>query len=134
MVGVDAKCRVCGKNHPVSSFVLDTKYMMMVCAECSKKARQSKEARKPKEASDDVNVRVVGSQKPAGWDAEDEYLAKVQKQKKRPGEETPVIRVDMERVKYRCPKCNYEFLYNIVRKHPGVCPYCAREIGRVRVQ
>ena len=39
-----------------------------------------------------------------------------------------VEKIDATKVKYICPKCKYNFVYDTERQHPGRCPYCAHDI------
>lgn len=125
--GIKSKCRKCGKDMPVEDFVLDYVYKMMVCSNCSRERR----AREGVKAELKDKKKEKAEEKPAGWDMEDAYLEKAHKMKI--GNSVKVERVDDDRVKYTCPKCSYEFLYNIVRKTPGRCPYCSNDIMRINL-
>jgi len=120
---VKAKCRKCGMEHPVEDFVLDPVYKMMVCSKCSKE-------RKSKELAARQSPQVV-EKKPAGWDPDDDLLSRAYAAKHKTT--VDVERVDNEDVKYKCPKCKYEFLVNIVTKKPSSCPYCSSPVVRFRV-
>ena len=105
---VDAVCRVCKKSSPAEDFVLDPEYKMMVCPECVK--RRKREPLKPKAEE----PKKIIEAKPAGWDADDEYLEKTYKKKYvrpnvKPGQ------------KVKCRKCGYIFKYSPVN---NTCPYC----------
>ena len=42
-----------------------------------------------------------------------------------------VERIDNENVLYTCPKCKYEFKFNVLKRSPGRCSYCGAEISGV---
>jgi len=120
---VKARCKKCGMEHPVEDFVLDNAYRMMVCSKCSKERKSKELAAK--------NAPQAVEKKPAGWDADDELLSKAYAAKTRTI--VGVERVDNEGAKYKCPKCKYEFVVNIVTKKPSSCPYCSSPVVRFRV-
>jgi len=119
---IKAKCRKCGKEVPVDDFVLDHVYKMMVCRDCS----NERQKREPPLISRPVKR---DQSKPAGWDQEDEYLARAYKAKKTGS--VGVTKIDNERVRYTCPKCKFSFAYNIVTKRPPRCPFCNNMIGKI---
>jgi DNA-directed RNA polymerase subunit RPC12/RpoP len=107
-----------------SEYVLDPFYRMMVCPACVKDRRMRENVHK--------EVDSLKKEKPAGFDKEDEYLERTYKEKMK---QTVVVEKFSEnKVKYKCPKCSYEFLYDTIRKTPGRCPYCATDILRMRFQ
>ena len=115
---IKVKCKRCGKLTNSKDFVLDPDYKMMVCPQCIKEKQMKKEGK----------VEA----KPAGWDKEDEYLEKSQRARMK---ETVIVRkVGDSRVKYKCPKCNYQFLYDMDKKTPTVCPYCSSNIYKIRFE
>lgn len=151
--GITAKCRQCGKSLPTTEFVLDPIIGAMVCAGCSKerKSKDAMEAMRKKQAAIEQQVGnqpqagannpagrtsvtsapqqtapVGAKNRPAGWDAEDEYLSKLAKAK----QDNLVIatRIDKDRVQYKCQKCQYDFAYNIEKQKPSRCPFCNSQI------
>jgi rubrerythrin len=125
--GIKVKCKACGKMADSDEFVLDPGFRMMVCRNCVKE-RQSREEvhKKVKEQKEDQK------KKPAGWDAEDEQLERAHRAK---AENTvDVQRIDEQKVKYKCPKCSYEFVVNIVKNSPANCPYCGTGILSFRIR
>ncbi|MFH1399042.1 MAG: hypothetical protein ABIG95_02940 [Candidatus Woesearchaeota archaeon] len=121
---IKVKCTVCGQDWDANDFVLDPIYRKVVCSACAKKRRQRVANAKAEK------IEVV-PKKPAGWDAEDEYLDRVARVK----QQEPVIdveKVDSNKVRYTCPKCRYSFNYNIETHAPSKCPFCSREISKFR--
>ncbi|MFH1682240.1 MAG: hypothetical protein ABIA37_00435 [Candidatus Woesearchaeota archaeon] len=125
---VQVKCKQCNRSAKSTEFVLDPVYGKMVCEACVKE-RKTSEGIKRELAVQKAAKQVEEKKKPAGWDAEDEYLAK---QARKKAEETPVPvkKIDAERVKIQCAACKYEFVYNKVKQTPGNCPYCGKEVFR----
>lgn len=123
---VKAVCRNCGKPGPAEKFVLDYKLKIMVCPTCI--ADMKKKAVKPVVSEE----KKLSSTKPKDWDADDEYLAKLNK--KKPGEvPKPVFtKIDDFKIKYPCSKCKYVFVYNLEKNHPRVCPYCRTPVSGVQ--
>ena len=98
MNGVRATCRVCGEEALADQFKMHYELRQMVCPSCFSGKTEQKKAKKE-----------TAPPKPAGWDAEDEYLEKTKRMrnkeevrgtfKKIPG--TP-------QVQYTC-FCSYTF-------------------------
>jgi len=130
---IKVKCKRCGRSSKAEEFVLDSDFRMMVCQNCIKEKKMKNEVydelSKKKELKKGKIEEV--EKKPAGWDKEDEYLERTQKMRMK--EMAQVERVDDEKVKYKCPKCSYKFLYNSIKKIPGRCPYCNSDIARFRL-
>ena len=120
---VKAKCKHCGKDAASDQFRLHYQLRMMVCPACySGKPTPAQQAAR----------EVVNPSHPPGWDKEDEYLEKTQRARMK---ETVIVRkVGDSRVKYKCPKCNYQFLYDMDKKTPTVCPYCSSNIYKIRFE
>ncbi|MEM4271901.1 MAG: hypothetical protein QXD13_02350 [Candidatus Pacearchaeota archaeon] len=119
---IKVKCKNCGRMANAEEFVLDNSFKMMVCPACIKdknKISVQKEEPKPE----------ISVQKPAGWDKEDEYLERAFKAKVK--QAAVVEKIDSEYVKYTCPHCKYSFKYSVIRKKPGVCPYCSEGIVKI---
>ena len=121
-MGINAKCRNCGKESDSEGFKLHYKFRMMVCPNCfSGRTEQQQKIVKKKEIP-----------KPAGWDAEDEYLEKMTKLKK---EEQKVMFKKIPGTDYvlcNCNMCKYQFKYNPFKKMPRTCPYCNADIPKLR--
>ena len=121
---IKVKCRNCGRMANSEEFVLDHAFKTMVCPACIKdknKVSVQKEEPKPE----------ISVQKPAGWDKEDEYLERAAKSKVKQNPTAAVEKIDAEYVKYTCPHCKYSFKYSVIRKKPGVCPYCSEDIVKI---
>ena len=73
----------------------------------------------------------IKQEKPPGWDHEDDYLEKVHKIKEKTIVE--VKQIDNERVRYKCPSCNYSFVFNIFSKKPSLCPYCNHKVRSMKI-
>jgi DNA-directed RNA polymerase subunit RPC12/RpoP len=124
---VKVKCRRCGKEVRPEEMVLDYVYRMMVCPSCVKERKTGEQVKKELKQQGIIKEKP----KPAGWDAEDDYLERVQQEREK--STIKVQKVDSDHVKYQCVKCKYSFLYNVTRKTPAVCPYCSTPIYRFRV-
>jgi DNA-directed RNA polymerase subunit RPC12/RpoP len=129
---VKVPCKRCGRMSPASQYILDPVYGMMVCQLCLKE-RKSKAAalvlrqdRQNAEAKKEEELK----NKPAGWDAEDEYLEKAYARKKQ--SQAAAERIDSNHFNYTCPKCKYRFVYDTERKFPKACPYCNSQIFSMR--
>ena len=125
---VQVKCKRCSRSAKSKEFTLDPIYGMMVCEACVKE-RKTSEGIKKELAEQKAAKLAEEKKKPAGWDAEDEYLAKLARKKQ---EERPVAiaKGDAGRVKYQCSGCKYGFIYNLAKQAPGNCPYCGKEVFR----
>jgi DNA-directed RNA polymerase subunit RPC12/RpoP len=123
---VSAKCRRCGKTAPSNSFVLDPDYKLMVCPQCIKEKREAQRVRQEVEKHKTEKQEQPKTDKPAGWDSEDEYLERQSKRK----EETKISaeRIDSTKVKYTCQSCKYAFVYDTEKRHPKACPYCNAQV------
>ncbi len=114
---VKVRCRKCGKPAAANELVLDNDYKMMICRDCVKEKRRKagaeEAAKKP--------------EKPAGWDKEDEYLAKVSSFKQLSTVQA-MQRLSDTKIKVACSKCSYQFNYDSERKYPKYCPTCGREV------
>jgi DNA-directed RNA polymerase subunit RPC12/RpoP len=122
---IEAVCKRCGKKAPVEQFVLDKDYKMVVCPICVKEKKLKEEAKINEEAK-----IVEVTDKPAGWDKDDEYLEKAHnlREKMRPQFE----KMDSERIRYICQKCRYKFVYNILKESPHMCPYCGTAVSGIK--
>ena len=128
MKGVKAKCRKCGREAEANEYVLDHFYKMMVCPNCIKERKAKDLAVSMQKSAAEQAVKAAASdQRPVGWDEDDDYLQRASRSK---GKNTVrAVRIDGERVKFNCPKCKYEIVYNTVKKIPGRCPYCSLGIA-----
>ncbi|MFH1209604.1 MAG: hypothetical protein V1663_02340 [archaeon] len=89
-----AKCRRCGNYWPVGDFTIEPNSKMPLCSEC---------------------LKAVGDGQPL----------EAKPKKEIEGIKEPFVgRVDEEKVKKRCPNCNYKFNYNKLERTPEKCPYC----------
>ena len=72
-------------------------------------------------------IERLEKKKPSGWDAEDELLDKLskQKQKNKPGLK-PLHGSDLSMC--TCRKCEYHFKYDSGSNKPSRCPYCNTSI------
>jgi hypothetical protein len=128
--GIKAKCKRCGKEAPTTEFTLDPVYRMMVCAACVKERRDKDRVSREIATQKAEDAKHPKEQKAPGWDEEDAFLER--KFKEKMTSSVKVEAVDDDKVKYTCPKCKYNFIYDIGRKHPGACPYCGAEISQMR--
>jgi len=125
-MGVNAKCRNCGKDADSDSFKLHYKFKMMVCPNCfsgKTEQQQQKAAVQKKETP----VR------PAGWDHEDEYLEKMSRLKRKDENNNFTKIPGTDQVMYTCVSCKYAFRYSPLKKIPPNCPYCNSEIPKLRL-
>jgi hypothetical protein len=123
--GLRAVCRKCGKSAPVNEFTLDPVYGLMVCQSCVKERKNNEKGgvfNRVKEEKEKQKQEESMKNRPVGWDADDAYLEMVYKQKE--SKKAIVEKIDEEKVRYSCFKCNFRFVYNLVSKTPKNCPYC----------
>ncbi|MEM4259966.1 MAG: hypothetical protein QXG00_01915 [Candidatus Woesearchaeota archaeon] len=125
---IKSKCRRCGKEAPSDSFILDPVYGMMVCQNCVNERRSKSFS--VKKTGNVEDVKSDESPKPKGWDADDELLEKSYRQKIE--SYVKVQKIDSEKVKYTCPKCKYQFVYNLDKNLPSKCPYCNMAIQKFK--
>jgi DNA-directed RNA polymerase subunit RPC12/RpoP len=125
--GIKVKCRHCNKESNSDTFTLDPVYGMMVCQNCVNERRSKSFSIKKGVKEEPKPVE----NKPKGWDAEDDMLTKSYKQKVE--SYVQVKKVDTDKVKYKCPKCKYEFVYNVDKNQPPKCPYCNSPIMKFRL-
>ena len=122
-MGIKAKCRNCGKESDSEDFRLHYKYRMMVCPNCfSGRTEQQQKIIQKKEAPP----------KPAGWDAEDDYLEKISKLKKEEQKSMFKKIPGTDHVMCKCNMCKFSFRYNPFKKLPRTCPYCNANIPKLR--
>tara|TARA_Y100000310_G_C19953147_1_gene477771 strand:- start:2 stop:391 length:390 start_codon:yes stop_codon:yes gene_type:complete len=124
-MGIKAKCRNCNKEADSDSFKLHYKYRLMVCPDCfSGRTEQLQKRVNPLEKMD--------KPKPAGWDAEDEYLEKVAKLRKEENQAQFSRIAGTKKIMCKCAKCNYSFRYDPFKKLPNTCPGCDTGIPKLR--
>jgi DNA-directed RNA polymerase subunit RPC12/RpoP len=132
MTPVKVKCKKCGREFKSDEFVLDPVYKMMVCRECVKERRTKEFAAKKTQQREQTKIAMetqIKKEKPAGWDSEDAEIERTYKAKK--AALPDVEKIDDQRVKYTCKKCKYEFVFNVLTRVPGRCPYCGAGIEGV---
>jgi hypothetical protein len=120
---VKAKCKKCGRQEDSNTLVLDPVYKMMVCRDCVKERKEKEQMEKNKGKAVEVQEK-----KPAGWDSDDERLQRAYSRKAENA--APVQVLGSGRVKYKCQKCKYPFVYDRERQNPKVCPYCGTSIPK----
>lgn len=120
-MSVKAQCRVCNNFAQADQFRLHHDYRQMVCPNCfSGKTAKQAEAKKEEPL------------KPAGWDAEDDYLEKTQRQRKE-SSFSPFTKIPgSDLLKCACQSCKYVFKYDPSRHQPSSCPYCNGMIPKMR--
>ncbi|MBW3003547.1 hypothetical protein KY328_05030 [Candidatus Woesearchaeota archaeon] len=124
---IHVKCRRCGKTAPASEFVLDHVYRLMVCPHCVKE-RKNSEAKKTKIVEPENKISVFRN-RPPGWDEDDEYLERAQREKQIAlSSVRRELQVHGDKVNYKCFKCKYVFVYNKAKHYPNVCPNCGSGI------
>ena len=129
---IKAKCRNCGRQAKPEEFVLDPYYKMMVCPLCVKERKTKTKIQKELEEKKTQEKEQHKEEKklPPGYDKDDTYLEKAYAAKMK--DTVKVDKIGQDKVRYTCPKCNYTFEYDILRKIPGRCPYCSSDIRRMR--
>lgn len=139
--GIKVICKRCGRSSPAEEFVLDNIYGMMVCPPCVRD-RQSKAASELKVKKEEVKQAIpeiktekrqpeIDFTKPKDWDHDDDFLSKAQKTKL--AGMVNVQQIDHEKVKYKCPGCNFQFTYNLLKRTPARCPYCSDTIKKFKI-
>lgn len=126
--GVEVVCKQCGKNAKADEFVLDPYFKKMVCPSCVKD-RMSKSRMLAKGKEQALEQETKTANRPAGWDEDDELLERAHKQSKPAS--VQVERVGADKVKLRCQKCNYAFVYNTALRTPKSCPYCNAALPKI---
>ena len=145
--GVSAVCKKCGTSAPAAEFKMHLEDGIMVCPRCisnrkahiesdflikqrSKAAKEASANKGPSQfkgipivQSNDETAPVIQKQRPPGWDAEDELLEKLTRQKeKNKITLTPINGSTL--LMCTCKGCSYKFKYDPVQKKPSTCPYC----------
>lgn len=125
------KCRQCGRFAPINDYRLDPVFGKMVCSACIKERRMREDVHREVNAQRQAKKKGMEevAEKPAGWDIEDEFLSKVYASKMK--NTVQVEHISGDKVKYKCPKCAYKFIYDTGRKMPPGCPYCGTGIGKI---
>lgn len=133
MDDVKVKCRRCNGVVKAGDLILDHGYKMMVCPNCIKE-RKTKEREKLTDNFNEnkENIRIEKEIKPPGWDQEDEYLEKAFKAKM--SQMATAEKIDEEKVRYVCKKCNYKFIYNIMKQYPQRCPFCGADVSKFKIK
>lgn len=121
-------CKRCGKQAYVSEMTLDPVYRMVVCPTCVKERRTRESVQKGLAEQKLKTKEQPFSNKPAGWDAEDEYLERLARQKQMEKGNISIQKLGPGKIKYTCAKCKHAFVYYTERKYPNICPYCGGEI------
>lgn len=85
--GIEIKCRRCGKMARAEEFTVDYVYKMAVCPSCVKE-RRAKEVKSPVAEKNEafgkpVEQAAPKKEMPPGWDADDERLEKMARQKEK---------------------------------------------------
>ncbi len=126
MTNVAAICKVCNNTAPADQFKLSHEHRMMVCPNCI--SGRTKQLEEKKE-----QIKKTELPKPAGWDAEDDYLEKAARLKKTESgpkfEKIP----GTNQVRCICHNCKYQFKYDPFKKSPRSCPYCDGDIPKLRL-
>jgi DNA-directed RNA polymerase subunit RPC12/RpoP len=125
---IKVKCRRCSKEVRPEELKLDYSYKMMVCPACVKERQTTQQVRKELK---EQGLPVNEPKRPAGWDAEDEYLERVYQERER--STVKVQKLDDYRVKYTCLHCKYGFVFNMQTQTPKSCPYCSTPISRFKL-
>lgn len=125
-------CKTCNRQAKASAFILDPDFKRMVCPSCVKDKRSKLEKDK-KDKDKFVKELENISNKPLGWDKDDEILEKTYK---KPKEENILTfqSAGHNKAKYKCPKCSYPFIYDIAMNKPSICPYCSGPIRKFVVK
>jgi|FLOH01.1.fsa_nt_gi hypothetical protein len=128
--GVNVICRKCKRSAPAEQFVMSLDDKIMVCPLCILDSRKSNSKMTNSSHKTTVVSPVKGTavKKSADWDADDDYLERMNKQKLAVPK-VEFIRIDAFNVKYTCPKCKYVFVYNEDKNHPKHCPFCTRLVS-----
>jgi len=126
---IKAKCKKCGKDSKADEFVLDPVYKMMVCRDCVKERKMSEFTVRKSAAQAEMKAKIETQEKkerPAGWDSDDLEIERAYKDKQ--ATKATVEKISDDKVKYTCKKCKYQFIHNVYKKSPAVCPYCSTPV------
>lgn len=114
---VKVKCRNCGREASADDFKVHHRLRMAVCPTCYY----------------GKGSPVVTPQRSAGAVGEEEGKLRIAKLKENPVRPAYEDVVGSEDVRVKCPDCKYTFRHDPYRKFPAQCPYCNKEVPRVRV-
>ena len=125
---IRVKCPVCNQLAGSATFRLHHTYKKMVCANCYSGKTAAKEEQKGQKKVEEKQEPA----RPAGWDAEDDYLERLAKKKKDVEVGTYDRISGTAQVKYTCVKCRYPFKHNPETRTPMACPYCSTPVPKIR--
>ena len=115
---VQVKCKRCGKPTPSNEFTLDPVYRMMVCKKCVAERHLKENPIKPGNPLQARPQTAVGVRPLSAPPAT------------RPQPGLPVAKpkvssaVSSDKIKQRCKKCSFSFLYDAAKGYPLNCPNC----------
>jgi len=124
ITNVKAKCRNCNREASADQFKLHYQLKMMVCPDCYS-GRTAQQQKQQKEAA-------TVPTKPAGWDAEDDYLERASRMKKDDNQAQFSRIPGSDHVKCKCSSCKFSFRYSPVNNMPNACPYCNLPVPRLK--
>ncbi|MDD5332082.1 MAG: hypothetical protein PHE43_04700 [Candidatus Nanoarchaeia archaeon] len=137
---VRIKCSQCGRFAMASEFVLDHIFKRMVCPSCIKDRRDREKVHEEFDKRKEVpEVKKEEPKKPI-WDElgiSKTVATNTEEVKPRSHSYQDPTRFKQinasiangDKVRYKCPKCNFEFNYNPTTKVPSDCPYCRLKIN-----
>lgn len=135
---IKVKCKVCGRSASAAEFVLDPVFKTMACPMCvrDRKAKDFSRQNQPHGQATPQTSQSAPAQKiqPAAshMDSEDAELERAYQKKQEMIRQVKAAsqfeKIDDDKIKMKCLKCGYGFVFNIAKRTPGNCPYCGEKI------
>jgi len=118
---VEVKCKKCGKLTPSNEFTLDPVYRMMVCRKCVAERRLKESPIQPGQTA--VSVRPQGAL-PARQPVAGAPAVRPQPGLPAARREPGAVAKSSDKMKQKCKKCGFSFLYDAEKGYPLNCPNC----------
>jgi DNA-directed RNA polymerase subunit RPC12/RpoP len=116
--GVEVNCKRCGKPALATEMVLDPVYRMMVCKRCvAERQLKDNPINTMKTAASFAKPQPKPVSQPAQPARKTETAAKT------------VTIQKTDKMKKKCSKCGFPFVYDIQKQYPQNCPNCGQSIN-----
>lgn len=122
---VEVKCKNCGKSYPSTEFTLDPVFRMMVCRKCVSDRRMKENPIKAgsapmqKTSTTPMRSAPLPVQKPAA-----PSMTRSRNTPLDPGSEPRQVEPRGDKIKQRCRKCGFSYLFDAAKGYPLNCPNC----------
>ncbi|MBW2964783.1 hypothetical protein KY363_04955 [Candidatus Woesearchaeota archaeon] len=123
---VEVKCKNCGKAYPSTEFTLDPVYRMMVCRKCVSERRMKENPIKAGPASlpRPVNSPVKSAPAPRPEVRTMPSMTRSRNTPLDPGAEPRQVEAKGDKMRQRCRKCGFNYLFDAAKGYPLNCPNC----------